>query len=86
MLSTVLKIMTRPQDGFYLDSCWSHCLAEWGGYNTLKINGVTPRQAVEKWWHGDFVRPPRLLDCEYSTNQNCNPVRRVLRGDAFVVF
>ena len=43
----------RPENGFFVSSCWTHCEAQLPqSWNDVTIAGTSMRVAVERWWNG----------------------------------
>ena len=64
----------------FVHSCHTHCEAQWGAWNSIKVNGVSILQAVSKWWHSDGTDPAKdhtYTPCRYKTRptgpRKCNP-------------
>lgn len=69
-----VRRFAKPQDGYFIDSCWTHCFYDddeaWATFHT---NQMIARVAVETWWRSNFTQAPRIVDCMLSMNANCNP-------------
>jgi len=75
LVRRVAKVMTRPTDGFVIDSCWKHCLVDGdAGWDGLVVNGIRVREAVADWWDSDFTNVAREVDCQDKAGANCNSV------------
>eukprot|EP01116_Phalansterium_solitarium_P018181 TRINITY_DN4720_c0_g1_i1.p1 TRINITY_DN4720_c0_g1~~TRINITY_DN4720_c0_g1_i1.p1 ORF type:complete len:448 (+),score=109.18 TRINITY_DN4720_c0_g1_i1:138-1346(+) len=73
----------RPGNGGFIDACPRHCEAM-SGWNSIVVNGVTPQEAVAKWWLGSpiapaaanwHVDPPYNEEPPYQPNPTCTSSR-----------
>eukprot|EP00694_Reclinomonas_americana_P007695 EC799033.1.p1 GENE.EC799033.1~~EC799033.1.p1 ORF type:complete len:193 (+),score=57.28 EC799033.1:67-579(+) len=73
MLDRVLTQL-QPKDGAFLFSCWSHCQSYGpGGFDGIKINGVSVAKALGDWYYGRASHNV-YVDCtlNQSSPHECN--------------
>lgn len=78
---SALATYSRPGNGAFVHSCYTHCEAQGDDFFTFAINGTTMQQAVSRWWNSDGNEPAQkhtYAPCLFQTsNQSaawqCNP-------------
>eukprot|EP01105_Mastigella_eilhardi_P006356 TRINITY_DN17962_c0_g1_i1.p1 TRINITY_DN17962_c0_g1~~TRINITY_DN17962_c0_g1_i1.p1 ORF type:complete len:404 (-),score=106.98 TRINITY_DN17962_c0_g1_i1:165-1355(-) len=66
---------TRPGNGAFFTSCFTHCGEINGGWMGTRVSGVSTMEALNAWWlaDGDNAAAHTYVDCFYTTNTLCNP-------------
>ena len=75
----LVQTYTSKGNGAFIHSCHTHCEAQTSSdWERFKVNGVSIREALSKWWRSDGTQPATehtYVPCHLKTSKPhmCNP-------------